>query len=58
MTARSLMLLNLNAIHPLSNWLGWKVQEKFQVEFRFYKVTGSSYVSMLKRTQLIKTSSK
>ena len=58
MSVWSLLLLNLNAIHTLSNWLCWKAQEKFQVEFRFYKATGSSYVSMLKRTQLIKTSSK
>ena len=41
------MLLNLNVIHTLSNWLCWKTQEKFQVESRFCKTIGCSYVTLL-----------
>ena len=43
----SLLLLNLKAIHKLSNWLCWKAQEKFQVEFRICKAIGYSYVTFL-----------
>ena len=41
------LLLNLNFIHTRSNWLCWKAQEKFQVEFRFCKRIGCSYVTLL-----------
>ena len=30
-----------------SNWLCWKAQEKFQVEFLFCKTIGCSYVALL-----------
>ena len=43
----SLLLFNLNVIHTLSNWLCWKAQEKFQVESRFCKTIGCSYVTLL-----------
>ena len=43
----SLLLLNLNVIHMRSNWLCWKAQEKFQVESRFCKTIGCSYVTLL-----------
>ena len=43
----SLLLLNLNVIHTRSNWLCWKAQEKFQVESRFCKTIGCSYVTLL-----------
>ena len=43
----SLLLLNLNVIHRRSNWLCWKAQEKFQVEPRFCKTIGCSYVTLL-----------
>ena len=39
------MLLNLNPIHTRSNWLCWN--EKFQVESRFCKRIGCSYVTLL-----------
>ena len=42
----SLLLLNLNVIHMRSNWLCWKAQEKFQVESRFCKTIGCSYVTL------------
>ena len=42
----SLLLLNLNVIHTRSNWLRWKIQEKFQVESRFFKTIGCSYVTL------------
>ena len=40
------MSLNLNVIHTRSNWLCWKAQEKFQVEFCFCKTIGCSYVTL------------
>ena len=40
------MLFDLNVIHTRSNWLCWKAQEKFQVEFRFCKTIGYSYVTL------------
>ena len=43
----SLLLLNLNVIHTCSNWLCWKAREKFQVEFRFCKTIGCSYITLL-----------
>ena len=43
----SLLLLTLNVIHMRSNWLCWKAQEKFQVESRFCKTIGCSYVTLL-----------
>ena len=43
----SLLLLNLNVIHTRYNWLCWKAQEKFQVNSRFYKTIGCSYVTLL-----------
>ena len=43
----SLLLLNLNVIHTLSNWLCWKGQEKFQVDSRFCKTLGCNYVTLL-----------
>ena len=39
------MLFDLNVIHTRSNWLCCKAQEKFQVEFRFCKTIGCSYVT-------------
>ena len=47
------MLLNLNVIHTHSNWLCWKSQEKFQVESRFCKAIGCSYVTLY-TTYLVK----
>ena len=41
------MFLNLNVIHTRCNWLCWKAQEKFQVEFRFCKTIGCSYLTLL-----------
>ena len=41
------MLFDLNVIHTRSNWLCCKAQEKFQVEFRFCKTIGCSYVTLL-----------
>ena len=41
------MSLNLNFIHLRSNWLCWKAQEKFQVEFRFCQTIGCSYLTLL-----------
>ena len=43
----TLLLLNLIVIHKRSNWLCWKAQEKFQVESRFCKTIGCSYVTLL-----------
>ena len=43
----SLLLLNLNVIHTHSNWLSWKSKEKLQVESRFCKTIGCSYVTLL-----------
>ena len=40
------LLLNLNVIHTCSNWLCWKAQEKLQVDFRFCKTIGCSYVTL------------
>ena len=45
----SLLLLKLNVICTNSNWLCWKTQEKFQVESRFCKTIGCSYVTLLTR---------
>ena len=42
----SLLLINLNVIHTRSNWLSLKTQEKFQVEPRFCKTIGCSYVTL------------
>ena len=41
------MFLNWNVIHKHSKWLCWKAKEKFQVEFRFCKTTGWTYVTLL-----------
>ena len=55
------MLFDLNVIHTRSNWLCWKAHEKFQVEFRFCKTIGCSYVNLLttylaKKKQCLKLS--
>ena len=44
----SLLLLIMNVIHTRSNWLYWKVQEKFQPVSRFWKTTACSYVTLFK----------
>ena len=54
----SILLLNLNALHTRSNWLWWKAQEKFQVESRFCKTIGCSYVTLLSTYPVKKTVSK
>ena len=51
----SLLLLNLGAIHTRSNCLCWKAQEKFQVESRFCKTIGCSYVTLLTKYLAKKT---
>ena len=43
----SFLLLNLNVINMLSNWLGWKAQKKIQVESRFCKTIGCSCITLL-----------
>ena len=52
------MLFDLNVIHTRSNWLCCKAQEKFQVEFRFCKTIGCSYVTLLTTYLVIKKCSK
>ena len=52
------MLFDLNVIHTRSNWLCCKAQEKFQVEFRFCKTIGCSYVTLLTTYLAIKKCSK
>ena len=54
----SLLLLKLNVICTNSNWLCWKTQEKFQVESRFCKTIGCSYVTLLTRYFVKKKKSK
>ena len=41
------LFLNLKTINTRSNWLCWKAQKKFQVDFRFCKAVGCSYVTLL-----------
>ena len=43
----SLLFLNLKTIHTRSNWLCWKTQEKFHVEFRFCKAAVCNYTTLL-----------